>query len=251
MINTELAKSLRTGYRTAYPFPHIVIDNFLREETANQIFEEVKKYEYWGYDPSAYSAKHQVNKFFSPWSDDNLRDIASTAPKTWEVLSYLNSPEALKYLEELTGIENILPDNTYVGGGMHKINAGGRLAVHADYNIHPENGLHRRINLLLYLNKDWKKEWGGNLELWEKDMSKMTHSIEPIFNRAVIFNITDDAFHGHPHPLTCPEDVSRYSLALYYFTETRPENEISPKHAALWQEPDHNHDHSFRNYAKF
>jgi hypothetical protein len=78
-------------------------------------------------------------------------------------------------------------------------------------------------------------------------MSKVTHSIEPVFNRAVIFNITDDAFHGHPHPLTCPEDVSRYSLALYYFTETRPENEISEKHAAIWQE----HDHSVRNYAKF
>ena len=160
---------------------------------------------------------------------------------------YLNSPETLKYLENLTGIENILPDNTYVGGGMHKINTGGRLAVHADYNIHPENGLHRRINLLLYLNKGWKSEWGGNLELWEKDMSKVTHSIEPIFNRAVIFNITDDAFHGHPHPLNCPEDVSRYSLALYYFTETRPEHELSEKHAALWQE----HDHNVRNYAKF
>jgi Rps23 Pro-64 3,4-dihydroxylase Tpa1-like proline 4-hydroxylase len=247
MINTSIAHALKTGYKTAYPFPHIVIDNFLDEKIANQIAEEVKNYEMWGYDPSAYSAKHQVNKFFSPWCDENLNDIATTAPKTWQTLNYLNSPETLKFLEELTGIDSILPDNTFVGGGLHKINTGGRLAVHADYNIHPVNGLHRRINLLLYLNKEWEKDWGGNLELWEKDMSKMTHSIEPIFNRAVIFNITDDAFHGHPHPLTCPENVSRYSLALYYFTETRPEHEISEQHAALWQE----HDHSVRNYAKF
>jgi Rps23 Pro-64 3,4-dihydroxylase Tpa1-like proline 4-hydroxylase len=247
MINTELSNLFKNNYQSAFPFPHIVIDNFIQEDIANEVAEEVKKYKMWGYDPSAYSVKHQVNKFFSPWCDENLNDIQQTAPKTWNVLSYLNSKEATSFLETLTGISDILPDNKFVGGGMHKINAGGRLAVHADYNVHPENGLHRRINLLLYLNKDWKSEWGGNLELWEKDMSKVTHSIEPVFNRAVIFNITDDAFHGHPHPLTCPEDVSRYSLALYYFTETRPENEISEKHAAIWQE----HDHSVRNYAKF
>jgi Rps23 Pro-64 3,4-dihydroxylase Tpa1-like proline 4-hydroxylase len=247
MINTELVNYLKTSYRAAFPFPHIVIDNFLPEEIANQASEEIKKFQYWGYDPSAYSAKHQVNKFFSPWCDESLKDIEQTAPKTWEILSYLNSKQATTFLENLTGIEDILPDNTFVGGGMHKINSGGRLAVHADYNIHPVNGLHRRVNLLVYLNKDWKSEWGGNLELWEKDMSKATHSIEPIFNRAVIFNITDDAFHGHPHPLNCPEDISRYSLALYYFTKTRPESEISEQHAALWQ--DHNHD--VRTYARF
>ena len=247
MINKELANTLKTPYSSAHPFPQIVIDNFLDENIANKVSEEVQNFEAWGYDPSEYSSRHQVNKFFTPWGDESLPYIQQTAPKTWETLSYLNSPEALKFLENLTGIENVIPDHTYVGGGMHKINSGGRLAVHADYNIHPVTKLHRRINLLLYLNKDWKSEWGGELELWEKDMSKSAHSIEPIFNRAVIFNITDDAYHGHPYPLRTPENVSRYSLALYYFTETRPANEISEQHAALWQE----HDHGIRNYAKF
>jgi Rps23 Pro-64 3,4-dihydroxylase Tpa1-like proline 4-hydroxylase len=247
MINIQLADSLKTSYQTAYPFPHIIIDNFLQEDIANQIAQEVQEFKYWGYDPSAYSAKHQVNKFFSPWCDQNLQDIQQNVPTAWKALTYLNSKEATTFLENLTGIKNVLPDNTFTGGGMHKINTGGRLAVHADYNIHPINGLHRRVNLLVYLNKNWDTNWGSNLELWEKDMSKSTHSIEPVFNRAVIFNITDDAFHGHPHPLQCPETISRYSLALYYFTDTRPENELSEKHAALWQD----HVHNTQNYTGF
>ena len=247
MINLQLAHYLKTSYRTAYPFPCIIVDNFLQEDVANQIAQEIQGFEHWGYDPSSYSEKHQVNKFFSPWCEENLYDIQEGVPTAWKALNYLNSKEVTTFLENLTGIEDVIPDNTFTGGGLHKINTGGHLAVHADYNIHPVTKLHRRINLLVYLNKDWDLAWGGNLELWEKDMSKRTHSIEPVFNRAVIFNITDDAFHGHPQPLQCPEEVSRYSLALYYFTNTRPEHELSEQHAALWQD----HIHNTQNYTKF
>jgi Rps23 Pro-64 3,4-dihydroxylase Tpa1-like proline 4-hydroxylase len=86
------------------------------------------------------------------------------------------------------------------------------------------------------LNKDWKEEWGGDLQLWNKDMSMCVKKILPIFNRAVIFNITSDAYHGHPGPLKSPEGVDRLSFALYYFTETRPENEITKPHMAVWKE---------------
>jgi len=117
---------------------------------------------------------------------------------------------------------------------MHKISRGGKLGVHADFNVNFVNNLHRRINVLIYLNEDWNPEWNGHLELWDKDLSKCCVKVEPIFNRAVVFNITDDAFHGHPEPLQCPETVSRYSLALYYYTEDRPEEEKSDPHAVIW-----------------
>ena len=82
-----------------------------------------------------------------------------------------------------------------------------------------------------------KEEWGGNLELWEKDMSKCCVQVPPLFNRAVIFRITDDAFHGHPHPLNTPKEVDRLSLALYYYTKDRPENEKAPFHPVVWKTP--------------
>jgi hypothetical protein len=160
------------------------------------------------------------------WLDNNLVELENAAPISRYIMDYLNSPEVLKFLSELTGIENLIPDNTFFGGGIHKISKGGKLAVHADYSFHRNTGHHRRINLLLYLNKNWQSEWNGNLELWSPDMSKKIADIEPLFNRAVIFNITNDALHGHPKPLNTPENVDRYSFALYYFTENRPKEEI-------------------------
>ena len=111
---------------------------------------------------------------------------------------------------------------------MKKKKKGGFLKVHSDFNLHPQLNLNRRLNLLLYLNKDWKEEWGGHLELWDKDMKSCKVKISPNFNKLVIFNTTDYSFHGHPNPLACPEDVTRKSLALYYYTNGRPSNEINP-----------------------
>jgi hypothetical protein len=91
---------------------------------------------------------------------------------------------------------------------------------------------------LVYLNPNWIEEWGGNLELWNKNLTEKTHAIAPMFNRAVIFNITDDAYHGHPEPLSCPDNQARYSMALYYFTEDRPEEEKNSEHSALWFYPE-------------
>jgi Rps23 Pro-64 3,4-dihydroxylase Tpa1-like proline 4-hydroxylase len=119
---------------------------------------------------------------------------------------------------------------------MHRIDSGGKLSVHADYNKHPRHDLYRRINLLLYLNKNWSESWGGDLQIWNSDMTKMAKSILPIFNRAIIFNTTPTAYHGHPHPLNTPEGISRYSIAMYYFTKDRPDNEKDNSIAATWKE---------------
>jgi Rps23 Pro-64 3,4-dihydroxylase Tpa1-like proline 4-hydroxylase len=141
----------------------------------------------------------------------------------------------VNFLEKLTGIEGLITDHTLNGGGLHQILRGGKLDIHADYNYHPITQLDRRLNVLVYLNENWHPGWGGNLELWNKDMSSCEKSIEPFFNRVVIFSTNDDSFHGHPDPLECPETESRKSIALYYYTNGRPESERSAPHSTLFK----------------
>ena len=234
MINFSLPKYIKTQYATAYPYPHTVIDNFMNEQFLNRAFNHLE-YVDWGYDDGDGDDldSHQVKKLYSPhkvgmW--DNMPEHVTN------LLNFLNSREVLNYLEELTGIPDLIADPELYGGGVHRILSGGKLSVHADYNFHPLTKLHRRVNLLLYLNKDWKEEWGGDLQLWNKDMSMCVKKILPIFNRAVIFNITSDAYHGHPGPLKSPEGIDRLSFALYYFTKERPIEEITDPHMAVWKE---------------
>lgn len=232
--NLNMANDLKFQYSVNKPFPHIVIDNFFNESILHHAVEEIKQYDNWGYDPTDYVKEHQVNKHFTPWNEEAYEELKQIAPNTTYILNYLNNSQTLQYLETLTGISNLLADNTWEGAGIHRISSGGKLGIHADFNWHKKMLAHRRINLLLYMNKNWEQEWGGNLELWERDLSAKVIDIAPIFNRAVIFNITDDAYHGHPIPMTTPSDVFRFSFALYYFTKERPESEINPPHDVIW-----------------
>jgi len=232
LINLETNEKARLEYNNATPFPSVIIDNFVNDTSMlDTIIEEYKNYQHWGYDPI--SVKYQINKFFSPWSKENVLDIP---PVTKKLIDYLNSPLVLNKLEKLTGITGLIADPDLRGGGMHCINSGGKLSVHADYNKHPSNPWYRRMNLLLYLNRHWEESWGGDLQLWNKDMTQMVKSIQPLFNRAIIFNTTPTAYHGHPHKLNCPEGVSRYSIAMYYFTMDRPDHEKDNTTSATWQE---------------
>jgi len=134
----------------------------------------------------------------------------------------------MAFLQEMTGIkEPLIADPHYEGGGFHEIKKGGFLKLHVDFHKHRKLNLDRRLNLLVYLNKEWEESYGGNFELWEKDMSKQVVKILPIFNRMALFSTTGDSWHGHPDTLTCPDDRSRKSLALYYYTEGRPDNEVA------------------------
>ena len=110
-------------------------------------------------------------------------------------LSFLNSFKFLSFLQKLTGIkESLVPDPYFFGGGLHQIKRGGFLKVHADFNYHPQMKLDRRLNLLIYLNEDWQDEWGGFLELWDKDMKKCVKKLSPKFNNIVVFNTNDYSF---------------------------------------------------------
>lgn len=229
MIDLTIFEKLKTTYQGAYPFPYVVIDNFLPEFVMSKCLEELQNHKEWGSNKEKWVEPFQVNKFYIPDYDDDIEDVKSKIPITALILDYLNTPEFLNHLEELTGIEKLYRDPFLFGGGVHKINKGGKLSIHIDYNNHPTTKHRRKLNLLIYLNKDWDKSWGGNLELWNKELTKKVVEVEPIFNRAVIFTI-DSAPHGHPYPLNCPDDVSRYSLALYYFIEEEPEK----KHTVIF-----------------
>jgi hypothetical protein len=151
------------------------------------------------------------------------------------LLYHLNSITFLEFLSAVTGIPNLISDPSFEGGGLHQIVRGGKLGIHADFNRHRNYGLDRRLNLLLYLNKDWREEYGGHLQLWDRDMTACGAKVLPLFNRVMIFGTTDFTYHGHPDPLQCPEGMTRKSLALYYFSNGRPAAEVSGDHSTLFR----------------
>ncbi|MGH8214771.1 MAG: 2OG-Fe(II) oxygenase [Rhodanobacteraceae bacterium] len=141
---------------------------------------------------------------------------------TREFIAYLNSPAFLSVLSEITGIADLHPDPELRGGGIHAIGRGGYLKVHTDFNWHRALSMHRRLNLLVYLNENWDAGWEGNIELWSEDAKRRIFSLPPELGNALLFETNDISYHGHPDPLACPEGTFRKSIALYYYTATRP-----------------------------
>jgi hypothetical protein len=150
------------------------------------------------------------------------------------LLYQFNSSIFIDFLEKLTGIGGLLPDPHLWGGGLHQIERGGFLKIHADFTRHPVLPLDRRLNVLLYLNEGWQDSYGGHLELWDEQMTRCEARILPAFNRCVIFSTTAFSFHGHPDPVACPPGQTRKSLALYYFSNGRPEEERLIEHGTLF-----------------
>ena len=224
MIDYTLSDKLKIQYQTANPFPYIVIDNFLPEFLLESCLEEIKQHDEWYSNQMEWVEEFERNKFYYPTDSTDMNEFKKKVPITNMITEYMNSDSFIKFLENLTGFEKLYRDPIMLGGGIHKIKKGGKLSIHIDYNQHPGRKWKRNLNLLLYLNKDWKSEWGGNLEFWDNKSWEKKIEIEPIFNRAVIFSI-EDALHGHPIPLNTPDEVDRYSLALYYFTDEIPESE--------------------------
>ncbi len=228
-INADYLKDIALKYREAYsqakPFPHIIIDDFLPETFLENILDEF---------PEVGSVDWQK---FNNTAEKKLasKDELQMGEMTRLLLYQFNSSVFINFLESLTGIDGIIPDPHFEGGGLHQIERGGYLKMHVDFNWHSRLRLDRRLNLILYLNKNWQEEYGGHLEFWDKDMTRCEKKILPIFNRCVVFNTTDFSYHGHPEPLTCPEGQTRKSLALYYYSNGRPAEETSNSHSTVFQ----------------
>jgi Rps23 Pro-64 3,4-dihydroxylase Tpa1-like proline 4-hydroxylase len=219
---------LAAQYRDAQPFPHIVLDGLFDDQALDAVLREF---------PSPESMKW--NRFDNPLEKKlGYFHATSTPPETIRAfLDRMNSFEMLLWLEALTGIDGLIPDPYFGGGGLHQIEPGGFLKVHADFNVHPKLKLDRRLNMLIYLNKEWREEYGGHLELWDPDGRSCVKRILPLFNRTVVFSTTDRSYHGHPHPLTSPAGTTRKSVSLYYYTAGRPEEERSAPHDTVFVMP--------------
>jgi hypothetical protein len=216
-------------YRENQPFPHIGIDDFFDEEIIRSLVSDY---------PGEFDASWNRTFLDSGTYEEQklgLDRLEDFPPSIQQFVSALNSRIFIEFLERLTSIDGLIPDPYLVGGGLHMIPRGGRLAVHADFNIHKKLRLDRRLNLLLYLNYDWKPEWGGALELWDRDVKVKVKDYLPIANRMVVFSTTDTAYHGHPDPLTSPKGRYRRSIALYYYTNGRPEDERSESHTTIFK----------------
>lgn len=206
----QQVSSLKSRYQSAHPYPHIAIDDFLNPVELQKCvdeFDQLNNSDGWINYVHFNEKKRGLNK----------AELLPTQIK--RTIDALSTPEFLAQLSELTGIPNLQKDDQLEGGGIHQSTRGGFLNMHADFTVHPHHRhWQRRINLLVYLNPGWKEEWGGKLELWDKEMKGCVESVLPVFNRCVIFNTDHDSYHGHPEPMSCPEGTFRRSIALYYYT---------------------------------
>ena len=220
----------------AQPFHHIVIDNFLDSDVATEIEAELRNLpeSEWHDKSTGFSHINNQPDCATQSKKVALNIRSQIPPLTNKVIDFFSSSQLMRFIEAITEIPDLQEDPFLLGGGVHKTITNGHLSVHADFNIHPQTGKHRRINALLYLNSHWKPGYNGELELWNKDMSSVAHRIEPIKNRLVIFRITDEALHGSPNPWLAPLDYPRLSLAFYYYTDDRPDHEKKDFHWAVW-----------------
>ena len=227
LINPFDQEALKQKIKNAEPFPHFCIDNFLDEGFANEIYQSF---------PSFQEAK-QIGREFATVNEKQKIQITD-ATKFPEPIAELNrllaSPDFLAMMSDLMGVQNLIADPELAGGGIHETNSGGRLDVHVDFNFVEDKKLHRRLNILIYFNKDWKEEYGGYFDIWDKDVKRCYGAFAPIFNRACGFVTSEISFHGVT-PLTCPPHILRKSFATYYYTREAPEGWSGEVHSTIFK----------------
>lgn len=215
------AHRLASRFAAGVPFPHVVLEEFLEAERAED----------------AAAAFPRVDESWIRFTHINERKFGNPAVATFPaplraLVAELASPPFVAWLSTVTGIPGLRPDPDLCGGGLHQTQRGGFLNIHTDFSCHPLRSKWRRaVNLVLFLNPGWSEGYGGALELWPSDMSRCAARIVPRLNTCVIFQVGRETRHGHPDRLACPPDRARNSLALYYFTE---EAEPPARHATTY-----------------
>ena len=203
----------QSKYSNKDPFPHIELDNLWNESLLDQCRKDMINFSNWEGEKNFFAAKSK--KYTRKYND-----FPNSVKK---IIDEMNSQKFIKWLESFTNEKELKIDPTFskgifTGGGIQSIEKGGFLKIHADFNWHEKIQLYRKLNILIYLNENWKETWGGFLELWSKDVKKCEKKISPTFNKTVIFSTDDFSYHGHPEPLNCPSNVWRNSLVFYYYS---------------------------------
>lgn len=231
-------EALQREFRAAVPFPHLVIESFLEPAFAAEVAAAF---------PSFEAARAQGFEFNAV--NERLKIQISDASKFPAPIARLNaalaSPEFLADLEYITGIRGLEADAALGGGGMHMTGPHGRLDVHVDFNYVDGRDLHRRLNILVYLNPGWDPGWGGAVELWDRRVTKCHRSVSPLLNRCVLFETSAISFHG-VEPVTSPAGVVRKSFAAYYYTRAAPDGWNGERHSTIFRARP---DERFRRYV--
>lgn len=219
---------LREQFRAGRPFPHVVIDDFLEETFARELLESFPAFESGNY----------IGDDGQPGNKSTLDRIRSIGPAYRRLDDAVKSPEFLQTIGSLTGIGDLLYDPWYLGGGTHENRNGMSLDPHVDFNFHPSERWHRRLNLIVYLNPLWADSWGGRLELFDNPHvdARPAHSVSPLFNRCVIFETSERSWHAFDQIKLPMEqaNLSRRSVALYFYTKDRPADEIAGRHTTYY-----------------
>lgn len=219
--------ALRRSFQSAVPFPHMVIDEFLEPDFAAEVAAAV---------PSLDAAREQgfTFDFVRERGKIQVSDADLFPDPVRRLHESLSSTEFLSALSTISGIDNLEADPTLAGGGMHVTGPGGRLDVHVDFNYNEEFKLHRRLNILVYLNPEWDPTWGGHVELWDRDVKKCHVRVPPLLNRCVVFETSDISYHG-VEPVSPAAPGPRQSFAAYYYTEAAPEGWDGTLHTTIFR----------------
>lgn len=236
MLNPDVLSRLddyRQSFNQARPFRHLAIDGFFEPGVAEQLLAQFP----------AFDEKYARNEFGEVGNKAVVTDIAAIGEAYERTYAYLNSQTFLDQVSRLTGIPDLLPDPDMYGGGTHENREGQNLYPHVDFNYSQDRSLHRRLNILLYLNKEWEEDWGGCIQLHSNPRDPVRDKVKtflPLFNRAVIFETNEHSWHGF-RTIRLPEGrkhLTRKCLSIYLYTRERPEREIAPEHGTFYvQEP--------------
>jgi Rps23 Pro-64 3,4-dihydroxylase Tpa1-like proline 4-hydroxylase len=200
---------LREAYKSAKPFPHVVIDDMFSASLLESLLTEM-----------AAMKQNQWSRIEQDTRERTLRmrSAAELGDAGVDMLSIVHSAPFLCLLSEITGVWQLLPDPYLQGAGYASMRRGDYFHVHSDRSVAYDTGLTRRLAMIVFLNKSWKPEYHGKLELWNHTATSCEASVEPLFNKTVIFEVAHPNFHGVPVPLACPADRSRQSFILYFHT---------------------------------
>lgn len=201
-------------FKEAIPFPYSVIDNIWDEDLLKKAEKDINQFKNWDGE----------KKFFGSIGKKFCNTFEKLPESVKTILYECNSPKFLSCLEKITGEQGLIPDPYFEGGGIHCTSNKGFLKMHTDFNWYSKLKLYRRLNFIIYLNSEWRDEWKGHLKLGLKTKKeiKIYSVISPIFNRSILFTTSDKTYHGHPDNLQAPKDISRNSIAIYYYVSKRP-----------------------------
>jgi Rps23 Pro-64 3,4-dihydroxylase Tpa1-like proline 4-hydroxylase len=232
MINKQIidnALEIQHSFQSARPFRHVQIDNFLELEICERLFGDFPTFD----------KKKAINELGHVGRKAVTENVSSISPFYSTFYNFINSKPFLDKLSDLTGVADLIADETLFGGGTHENLDGQYLDTHIDFNIDERRMLHRRLNLLIYLNKEWEESWGGSIELHSNPRHPETDEIKsflPLFNRAVIFETNEYSWHGFP-VIRLPQEkkhLSRKSFSIYLYTKDRPAEEVVAPHTTFY-----------------